>query len=295
MTETLPRLLALQVCDQRIQQITRTLDALRQALVALDQAEEARTQDLRARQDSLKEAKSTRDDLTLQLNQVKGQLREKRHALHHHRVGQQDETLHREVELLEAHKGVLEEELRAVVTQISQNTEILCQAEEEAAAQKQHALSKSSQILTQIAAEEKELLAMRQERLTLVRSIDTALLREYERIFSHRGGVAVVEIVQGACQGCHMRLPPQMCVELQKNRRLTFCPHCHRILFVMRESLLPPRVSRHSSANSNGHRSRHVSRQAQTRTHTDEKPAEAGQLPPRATQMKDHHSEGRMQ
>jgi predicted nucleic acid-binding Zn-ribbon protein len=46
----------------------------------------------------------------------------------------------------------------------------------------------------------------------------------------------VVEIRAGICQGCHMRIPPQMGNQIrsniQQNTGVIFhCPHCGRILY----------------------------------------------------------------
>src|SRR5437867_11813616 len=121
MTETLPRLLALQACDQHLQQVTHTLETLRQSLTTLQEQEQARTHDIRACRDKLKEAEPVRDSLTLQLDQVKGRLGDKKHAQHSRRPEQLDEPLQRAVALLEANKAALEEELRTVVAQLTQD------------------------------------------------------------------------------------------------------------------------------------------------------------------------------
>jgi predicted nucleic acid-binding Zn-ribbon protein len=57
------------------------------------------------------------------------------------------------------------------------------------------------------------------------------LRSKYEQIFERRGGMAVVEARNGICQGCRMRVPPQLYNELQKHHEIRMCPNCHRILF----------------------------------------------------------------
>jgi hypothetical protein len=49
-------------------------------------------------------------------------------------------------------------------------------------------------------------------------------------IFSRRGGLAVVEIRGGTCQGCHMNIPPQLFNLIQRNEQVIPCPNCQRIL-----------------------------------------------------------------
>jgi len=44
-------------------------------------------------------------------------------------------------------------------------------------------------------------------------------------------GVAVALAKGGTCQGCRMRLPPQLYNEIQKHLQIHFCPNCQRILY----------------------------------------------------------------
>ena len=71
----------------------------------------------------------------------------------------------------------------------------------------------------------------RSRRDELVGAVDGDLCRRYEMIFSRRGGVAVVAVRGGTCQGCHMHVPPQLYNQLQRNEQLILCPNCQRMLF----------------------------------------------------------------
>jgi uncharacterized protein len=256
MIETLPRLLVLQACDQRIQQMIRTLDTLQQSLAAAKEEDQVKEQAVRARQEKIREGEKASDHLTLQVEQVKGQLRTKRGALHRRHAGHQEETMQREIVLLEASKVALEEELHAVTTQLAQDRDALHQAKEFATAHHAQVLSLGFTVSDQSVIVDEELRAAQAERTVLATGINSFLLQEYERIFSRRGGVAVVALVNEACQGCHMHLPPQMCLELQRHPRLTFCPHCHRILFVPLETNLPVVELTSAGNGTEGHQAR---------------------------------------
>jgi predicted nucleic acid-binding Zn-ribbon protein len=178
MTETLLRLLALQVCDQHIQQAIRTLDTLQQSLAAVKEEAQVKVRAMQAWQDQIKAS----------------------------------------------------------------------------------------------AAVEEELRTAHEKRRVLTSGITTFLLQEYERIFSRRGGVAVVALVNEACQGCHMRLPPQMCLELQRHPKLTFCPHCHRILFVPAETNLHVIEPHATTKGTNGHPPRQPRRYVKGKARTAKEP-----------------------
>ncbi len=50
-------------------------------------------------------------------------------------------------------------------------------------------------------------------------------------IFARRGGLAVVEVRAGTCQGCHMNVPPQLFNQIQRNEQVILCPNCQRMLY----------------------------------------------------------------
>lgn len=252
MIEQWSRLLQLQACDQRIQQAMSTLDALQQSLSSLQEDEQHRVAELQTRQRDLDNMQQVCEQLLLQLDQVKAQLRTKRRAVHRCQGGHEEESLQREMAFLAARKVALEEELRTTKAQCGHATATLRQAEAKAAAWRDQLLDATSAVTAQIATVEEELRAARQQRPQLLVGIDPPLLREYERIFSFRHGLAVVAVADAVCQGCRMRLPLQLYLDLQRAPRLTFCPHCHRIMYVPSASHLSQGKAGFSPATSNG-------------------------------------------
>lgn len=69
------------------------------------------------------------------------------------------------------------------------------------------------------------------ERESLVRDIPKDMLAAYERV--HRRGFAraVVPIIDGICQECHLQIPPQHFNELRRNDKLMFCVNCNRLIY----------------------------------------------------------------
>lgn len=71
---------------------------------------------------------------------------------------------------------------------------------------------------------------LRAERDAVAGTLSSAVLDLYARVAKLRG-VAVAEARDGACQVCHVKLRPQMYVDLKKNEAIVQCPSCNRILF----------------------------------------------------------------
>jgi uncharacterized protein len=76
--------------------------------------------------------------------------------------------------------------------------------------------------------------ALELEREKLAEQLGRVTMGLYTRIRGQRNQ-ALVAAEQGRCTACHMSLPPQMFIRLQKLEALERCPGCQRFLFVERE------------------------------------------------------------
>lgn len=90
--------------------------------------------------------------------------------------------------------------------------------------------------LTALMAEAEAVLEKRQAtRSAVAQDLPGSLLRQYQQLFKRRGGLALVQALNGACLGCHMQLPPQQYNSLLRVAALQSCPHCNRLLYVERD------------------------------------------------------------
>lgn len=78
---------------------------------------------------------------------------------------------------------------------------------------------------------EKELGLLKEERARLVDHIPPSQYELYMLLLEKGRGMAVVKAVESVCQGCYLRLPPQLFVEIKRNESLIQCPQCKRILY----------------------------------------------------------------
>jgi predicted nucleic acid-binding Zn-ribbon protein len=70
-----------------------------------------------------------------------------------------------------------------------------------------------------------------ERREILSQQLESQLSRLYSTLKEKRHGVGVVTVKNGTCQGCFVNVPPQMFIEVQKNKTLIRCPNCNRILY----------------------------------------------------------------
>ena len=84
----------------------------------------------------------------------------------------------------------------------------------------------------EVSKHEKELDALKGERVGIVARIDPDIYNTYMTLLRDSGdGVAVTTARNELCSGCDMHIPPQLYVEIRKNEEIIQCPQCRRILY----------------------------------------------------------------
>ncbi len=79
-------------------------------------------------------------------------------------------------------------------------------------------------------------LQSRLERLEGIRQfvrqkVTPELLKKTDFLFVKQAGIAVSSVENGVCSVCHMNIPPQKFIELQRDEDILQCPHCRRFLY----------------------------------------------------------------
>jgi uncharacterized protein len=229
--EEIGRLMALQSIDKDLQELAESLAAVTQGVDRLRVETEAARGELERLTQEDKQLEIARRELEGELAEGESRIRDKRmrqnlirndkelQALAHEVETQKETNQRQEAELL-AQMEVAEARttrIKELTAQVRQKSAELVAAEKEIAGK---------------AEELKE--AMRQRRIgreALAEQIDATLRQRYEMIFSRRGGLAVALARSGTCQGCRMRLPPQLYNEIQRFEQIHACPNCQRILY----------------------------------------------------------------
>ncbi len=229
-------LATLQEIDQQLQHKELQLQELRQQVSAISSEMEKTEQEAEAQQQRVQELESQHRDTEGQLKLEEEKIKEKRVRLNRIRNERELLATQREIELMREEKGTLEDKTLALLEKLEQEREGLTHNLARIEELKTHHQQEVSRVDTKISVLEKETLQERTEREGLVKSIDETLCSRYERIFAKCGGVAVVKIQDEACQGCHMRIPPHTCnqiqsSQLQQSEKIFYCPHCARIVY----------------------------------------------------------------
>lgn len=183
-----------------------------------------------ARQSERDGLETKRRDLEALLEDEENKLKDRRMRLNRVRNEKELQALRREIEVTKETNQRNEEELLRLMEALEVASQATVESERllaELQAGIEVRLAEGQAQMTELSASvDRE----RDERARIASALDGSLLRKYEQIFDRRGGMAVVDVRAGICQGCHINLPPQLYNELQRCADIRLCPNCHRIL-----------------------------------------------------------------
>lgn len=72
---------------------------------------------------------------------------------------------------------------------------------------------------------------LKAERKLTDKIVPPPVLARYEFIRSRLSNPVIVPVDAGICSGCHISIPPQAFIELQKGLHILSCPNCQRLIF----------------------------------------------------------------
>ena len=229
-------LATLQFVDQALRDKQRITEESEGRVAALEQSLRAQTEAARAAREELNTLSARQRDLEARLSTGETKLRDRRMRITRIRNEKELGLARREVDLLKEEVGTIETELVGALEQVEAATAKLTGIDAEVAQLSTSMETEARDLRAQIEKVSAEMAGERTRRATIAETIDDDLRRRYELIFARRGGVAVVVVRGGTCQGCHMHVPPQHFIQIQRGEQVIVCQNCQRILFWRPES-----------------------------------------------------------
>ncbi len=223
--------MTLQTIDRQLQELEQALSSVAGRVHQLrDEIESSQAELDRLTQED-QQAAAARAQLERELAEGEAQIRNKRMRLNLVRNDKELQALGHEVEALRENNQRLEAEVLASMQsaeprapRIKELTELIEKKRVELKATEKEIAGEVEELKMSIARQ-------RAERDKQASQVEPPLLQRYEMIFNRRGGLAVALARSCTCQGCRMRLPPQLYNEIQKHLQIHFCPNCQRILY----------------------------------------------------------------
>jgi len=225
-------LVNLQVVDLQLRERTDAIETLRREIADIDASLAGQRQALDAVRAERAELESRRRDIEGILADEEAKMKDRRMRLNRIRNEKEASAVRREIEVAKEGTAVHEEALIGIFEQLDgvkpREAELVAACE----ALESRRATEKERIDLEIEELSLGLDEARTKRETLAAELDANLRRQYETILSRKRGQAVVEVRGGTCDGCHMRIAPQLANEIHRNTRVISCPSCHRILYV---------------------------------------------------------------
>jgi hypothetical protein len=137
----------------------------------------------------------------------------------------------REIAFKEDRKDQKETEILEMLEMIEERVDSIERRHQQVTLEQQEMEKRQADIQEKMTDLNQQLARLEEGRAKILQGVSPTLLKRYEFIRDRRHGIAITAVRQGVCQACHMNLPPQQFIELQKEESIMTCPHCQRIIY----------------------------------------------------------------
>ena len=138
----------------------------------------------------------------------------------------------KEIEDIKAINSKLEDEMLEFLEQIETAEQSLIESKQQSSQIVAEIRRDKEALIQTVEHSKKDLAALGSDRNAVAAALDAELLDIFKRQLMKQGnGIAIVEVKNAVCQGCHMNIPPQMYNELHRGNSLKYCPSCERVIY----------------------------------------------------------------
>jgi len=137
----------------------------------------------------------------------------------------------REMDNLEKQNRGREEEKTTVADELSRQQTELKDIEERTTGLDAELAAARQSLDERVKAAEANLSTLEARRKEAEEVVPKPILQRYEFIRSRLKNPVIVPVEAGICTGCHISIPPQSFIELQKGVQILSCPNCQRLIY----------------------------------------------------------------
>ncbi|HEV7699635.1 MAG TPA: C4-type zinc ribbon domain-containing protein [Pyrinomonadaceae bacterium] len=233
MKAELDKLVELQKTDTNLRRLKRALDTSAERRAAIEQEFEQHAFSIREIQGRRDTLHSTRADLEKQIAENKTYLERAERNLKHAQNQKEYETAMRELDALQKQILAFETQIVEGMEQVEGVDKELEDRADEISTLDAKRAAALKEFDAEIAKEKREFDSETKHRATAFATLPDRLAAAYNRLAQRsRDGIAVAEVVGGACSACYMELRPQVQLNVKKGDEIILCENCARILYI---------------------------------------------------------------
>ncbi len=231
MRAQMEKLVSLQSVDLKIQEMEKVKDEIPQRIAVLEQELKKEEENVAARRAELERLQKERRQKEKELEEEVDRVKKTESRAFEIKTNKEYQAVMKEIEGAKKLNRQREEEILATLERLEEVQRQLQNAASELGGKQKDFEIKIAELKERAASFEKEMAVEIRKRDEQEKEIPPNLLSRYHMLLEKRQGLAIVRVVNGVCQACHMNLRPQLYIDLQKQDTLIACPNCSRMLF----------------------------------------------------------------
>jgi predicted nucleic acid-binding Zn-ribbon protein len=231
-TIAIDKLLKVQSCDLRLMRLRKEISDIPARKLEIESRLEGHREAVTKAKELIKTRQASLKQLDVEIETHKEHIRKLREQQLQLKTNKEFKTMESEIGTIQNGIASLEDRTLSMMDQIDQAQTEVKQRENELLKERD-LLQADFQFIDQRQGEiQAELDRLEKERQQLVVGIDATWLQRYDRLITNKKDAALVSVENGACGGCHMRLPPYLINDARKQSEIVVCGYCGRMLYV---------------------------------------------------------------
>ncbi|MFO8033403.1 MAG: C4-type zinc ribbon domain-containing protein [Desulfohalobiaceae bacterium] len=225
------QLIRLQKVDDEILQLQKLQQEAPEQVAQLQERLQVQQKQRDELQDKINLLQEQDKKLTREIEEDNAKIKKSKNKLMMVENSKEYHAMMREMDSLEKTNRMREEEKLALEEELSSQNNLFSTIESEVEKKQQELEEMQSKLDLQLNQAQERLQELDKEREQAKQEIPKPILSRYEFIRSRLNNPVIVCVEEGVCTGCHISIPPQTFIELQKGEQILSCPNCQRLIF----------------------------------------------------------------
>lgn len=227
----LEQLVALQKIDHEIFTVQKALEEAPRQVAALEKKFQELSQQHERLLDKIAHIKEQEKRLNLEIDDEAQRIKKRKNQMMSLETGRDYHAMAREMDNMEKLNRSREEEKTLLLEELAHQNEAFQAADEKYQAVRQELDETRASLQARIDESTAILKALGERRKVASADVPAPVFSRYEFIRERLEHPVIVSVEEGVCSGCHIAIPPQSFIELQKGQQILSCPNCRRLIY----------------------------------------------------------------
>ncbi len=230
--ETLQKLIELQQTDKGLDDLSKLIQGFQDELDLNKARMDALKGEIQDQKKHLEDLAKRRKTLEIEVGSCEGKISKYQNQLLEVKTNKEYDALKLEIEKCGEEKGKAEEKVLDCLFKEDEQKQKIQALTAQLAQEEKKASGEKEILLTKIQDCEKTVAGKKEERAKALEALPEDDAERYEAIRASGKKTAVAAVQEDrTCGGCHMNVPAQTMIEIERNLRLHYCA-CGRYLYV---------------------------------------------------------------